>query len=124
MMNTMTVADAAQRWGISERRIAVLCKEGRIKGAYKQGKSWVIPADAQRPADARIKSGSNIKSAHSAVLRLPVGVSVFTEAVSNYYYIDKTLLLKDYLDDGSKVTLYPSTALRQNAEHGYAAHLL
>lgn len=106
MMNTMTVADAAQRWGISERRIAVLCKEGRIKGAYKQGKSWVIPADAQRPADARIKSGSNIKSAYSAVLRLPVGVSVFTEAVSNYYYIDKTLLLKDYLDDGSKVTLF------------------
>ena len=106
MMNTMTVADAAKRWGISERRIAVLCKEGRIKGAYKQGKSWVIPADAQRPADARIKSGSNIKSAHSAVLRLPVGVSVFTEAVSNYYYIDKTLLLKDYLDDGSKVTLF------------------
>lgn len=106
MMNTMTVADAAQRWGISERRIAVLCKEGRIKGAYKQGKSWVIPADAQRPADARIKSGSNIKSAHSAALRLPVGVSVFTEAVSNYYYIDKTLLLKDYLDDGSKVTLF------------------
>lgn len=106
MMNTMTVADAAQRWGISERRIAVLCKEGRIKGAYKQGKSWVIPADAQRPADARIKSGSSSKSAHSAVLRLPVGVSVFTEAVSNYYYIDKTLLLKDYLDDGSKVTLF------------------
>jgi hypothetical protein len=106
MTNTMTVADAAQRWGISERRIAVLCKEGRIKGAYKQGKSWVIPADAQRPADARIKTGSNIKSAHSSVLRLPVGVSVFSEAVSNYYYIDKTLLIKDYLDDGSKVTLF------------------
>ena len=106
MMNTMTVADAAQRWGISERRIAVLCKEGRIKGAYKQGKSWVIPADAQRPADARIKTRRDPASGRSAALPLPVGVSDFRTSVTSYYWIDKTLMIKDFLDEIPQVSLF------------------
>ena len=106
MTNTMTAAEAARRWGISERRIAVLCKEGRITGAYKDGIRWIIPADALRPADDRIKSGKYLRSARPANLRLPIGVSGYAEATTEYYYVDKTLLIKDYLDDGSKVTLF------------------
>ena len=100
MSEFIKVSEAAKRWGISERRIAVLCKNDRIPGAYKNGRSWELPADG------RIKSGIYVQSGRSAVLRLPVGVSGYVEAVSEYYYVDKTLLIKDYLDDGAKVTLF------------------
>lgn len=43
MGDTITVKEAAKLWGITERRVTVLCKEGRIKGAYKKNRSWVIP---------------------------------------------------------------------------------
>ncbi|MBR2811440.1 MAG: helix-turn-helix domain-containing protein, partial [Solobacterium sp.] len=62
MSEFIKVSEAAKRWGISERRIAVLCRNGRIPGAYKNGRSWVLPADAQRPADSRVKSGIYLQS--------------------------------------------------------------
>lgn len=52
------------KWGISPRRVAVLCKEGRISGAQLVGKNWGVPEDAKRPSDARIKSGKYIKIAN------------------------------------------------------------
>jgi excisionase family DNA binding protein len=54
-METMTAQQAAQRWGISDRRVRVLCGEGKIPGATKDGKSYKIPADAAKPADGREK---------------------------------------------------------------------
>ena len=57
----MTIKQAAQKWGIGERRINTLCQEGRIEGAVKFGKSWAIPADAKKPIDQRIKTGRYIK---------------------------------------------------------------
>lgn len=57
----MTLSEAAKKWNISERRVNALCLEGRIEGASKFGKSWAIPADADKPNDARIKSGKYIK---------------------------------------------------------------
>ena len=57
----MPVSKVAEKWGISERRIQVLCGEGRIDGAFRIGKAWIIPSDAKKPADARIKSGQYIK---------------------------------------------------------------
>jgi len=102
----MTVAEAAKQWGISERRIAVLCKEGRITGAYKDGKRWIIPADAERPADGRIKSGSYRKESRPVSLPLPVGVSDYRTVVKDYYWVDKTLLIRDFLDDMPAVSLF------------------
>lgn len=52
----------AKEWGISERRLNTLCKEGRIPGAEKFGNLWAIPSDAEKPKDERIKSGKYIKS--------------------------------------------------------------
>ena len=52
---------AAKKWEIGERRINELCLNGRIKGAVKFGNTWAIPADSEKPADARIKSGKYIK---------------------------------------------------------------
>lgn len=61
MENYITLKEAAAKWGISERRIRNLCTENRIEGASKMGPIWVIPADAIKPEDKRIKSGKYIK---------------------------------------------------------------
>lgn len=60
-MEYMTIQEAAERWGISERRIQVLCSGGRLKGAVKFGRQWAIPDNTKKPDDARIKSGKYIK---------------------------------------------------------------
>ena len=54
-MRYMTASQAAKKWNISSRRIGVLCTEGRIEGAVKKGKMWLIPADAVKPVDGRFK---------------------------------------------------------------------
>ena len=59
-MDYMTISDAAAKWGISSRRVQILCASGRISGAERLGRSWAIPKDAQKPGDARIKSGKYI----------------------------------------------------------------
>ena len=52
-MEFMSAREAADKWGISQRRVAVLCSEGRIKNAEMLGNMWLIPLMAQKPADAR-----------------------------------------------------------------------
>ena len=64
MEKYITLSEAAERWGISERRIRKLCSEGRIKGVTRFGRSWAIPEDAQKPVDNRIKTGKYIKDRH------------------------------------------------------------
>lgn len=56
----MTVKEASSKWGLSDRRIRVLCAEGRIPGAYQEGRGWRIPIDAEKPADGRFKSKESI----------------------------------------------------------------
>ena len=56
----MTAQEASEKWGISDRRIRVLCSEGKIPGAYQEGRGWKIPVDAQKPADGRFKSQESI----------------------------------------------------------------
>ena len=56
----ITVKQAASKWGISDRRIRVLCSQGKIPGAYQEGRGWKIPIDADKPADARYKSKESI----------------------------------------------------------------
>lgn len=58
----MTVKQAAEKWGISDRRIRVLCAEGKIPGAYQEGRGWKIPVDAEKPADGRYRSRESILS--------------------------------------------------------------
>ncbi len=58
----MTVKQAAEKWGISDRRIRVLCSEGKIPGAYQEGRGWKIPADAEKPADGRYRSKESVLS--------------------------------------------------------------
>ena len=57
----MTISDISEKWGMSRRRIQALCTEGRIEGAVKFGRQWAIPENANKPSDARIKTGKYIK---------------------------------------------------------------
>ena len=52
-MELMTSVEMAQQWGISSRRVAILCEDGRVEGAFKKGKTWLIPSDAKKPDDRR-----------------------------------------------------------------------
>ena len=61
MMDYLSIKQTSKKWGITVRRIQVLCTEERIPGATKIGSYWAIPADAEKPNDKRIKSGKYIK---------------------------------------------------------------
>lgn len=84
--------------GITTRRIQQICKNGDIKGAIKKGKIWHIPKTEL----------SNINSKFSQIRKkpLPIGISNFKKIIKDYYYIDKTLLIKDFIDSKSEVTLF------------------
>ena len=60
-MEYLSICQMAEKCGVSRRRIQVLCSENRIEGAERIGFAWAIPSDAEKPADARIKSGKYIK---------------------------------------------------------------
>lgn len=107
MSNTISVKEAARRWNLTERRVSGLCKNGSIPGAIKNGRSWEIPETAEKPADSRIKTGIYVQpKKRPKHLPLPVGVSDYRLAVSEYYYIDKTMMLKDFIDERPMVTLF------------------
>lgn len=99
----MTSKEKAQQWGISERLVRTFCNNGRISGAVKAGKGWKIPDDAEKPEDRRVKSGVYSKKDKKA---LPIGISDYARAQSEYYYVDKTLLIKDFLDRKPLVSLF------------------
>ena len=56
-MDYMTLMEASEKWGISPRQINYYCSEGRIPGAEKMGRVWLIPKDAEKPRDRRMKDG-------------------------------------------------------------------
>ncbi len=95
--------EVATIWGISDRQVSKLCCEGKVKGAIKKGRNWLIPIDAVKPADGRIKSASTIRKAN---LPLPIGISDYRLASSEYYYVDKTMMIKDFLDERPMVSLF------------------
>lgn len=52
-MDYLTSAECAKKWNVSQRRVAIYCKEGRIEGAFLMGRMWLIPKDAKKPEDPR-----------------------------------------------------------------------
>ena len=104
MAGFMTVKEAARIWDITERRVAGLCKSGRINGAVKEGRSWRIPFGTQKPNDGRITTG--VYCRHNKKLPLPVGISDYRLVSTEYYYVDKTLMIKEILDERAQVSLF------------------
>jgi len=68
-LDFLTTKQIAEIWGISANRITILCKEGRIPGAYKIGKQWMLPEDAKKPTDGRTSEAKTETQAH--YIRLP-----------------------------------------------------
>ena len=66
-MQYITVKQASERWGISERRVRVLCAEGRIEGVIQKGRSYLIPADTLKPIDGRSLRGKEIPEQYAAL---------------------------------------------------------
>jgi Fic family protein len=60
-MSYMTTNEASLKWGISDRRIRILCNEGKIEGALKFGRNWSVPSDAMKPIDNRTKMKSKFQ---------------------------------------------------------------
>jgi len=54
-MDYITASQAAKKWQISQRRVQVLCAEGRISGVFKLGDYWAIPSNTKKPVDKRFK---------------------------------------------------------------------
>lgn len=109
----MTTKEASIKWNISPRRINVLCKSERIPGAYKEDNQWFIPANAEKPMDKRLKKGAHVSNIEvknvgqpQKKLPLPIGISDYRKASREYYYIDKTLLIRDFIDERPQVSLF------------------
>ena len=102
-----TCRQLALEWGVSERTVNNLCKKGKIDGAVKEGRSWLIPDDARKPADGRVSYGKYIKRSETKELKpLPIGISDYVRAQAEYYYVDKTMLIRDFLDQKPMVSLF------------------
>ena len=106
MADMMRVKDAAKLWGISERRVIALCQNGKIKGAVKNGRSWEFPANTTKPADSRVKKDTYVQTTRPVNLPLPIGISDYRLASTEYYYIDKTMMIKDFLDERPMFSLF------------------
>ena len=104
----MTVKEASRLWNITDSIITRYCRDGKIEGAIKDGKSWLIPDGTPKPADARIKSGRYIREIgkYKTLLPLPIGVSDYKKASTEYYYVDKTMMIKDFIDEKVLVSLF------------------
>ncbi|EOS38759.1 hypothetical protein C809_04682 [Lachnospiraceae bacterium MD335] len=60
-MGYMTASQAAKKWNISQRRVQILCSQGRIQGTFKLGEAWAIPEAAEKPDDNRKAKKQNEK---------------------------------------------------------------
>ena len=89
-MDYISCESAAKKIGVSTRRIQQMCKQKEIVGAIKDGRNWRIPDNAIL----------------SPKKPLPIGVSDFKSATTNYYYVDKTLLIRDFLNAIPMVSLF------------------
>jgi hypothetical protein len=108
MADMIRAKEAAQRWGLTERRITGMCRNGKITGAVKKGGLWYVPGDAKRPADGRIRTGAYLGKGTATKKKrpLPIGISDYRVASTQYYYVDKTLLIRDFLDERPMVSLF------------------
>lgn len=96
----LSVKEAALREGVSVRRIQQMCKAGEITGAMKIGHTWIIPYEEA----STTKISENLSN--ETLKALPIGISDFKTAVEEYYYVDKTLMIRDFLDNKPSVSLF------------------
>ena len=98
--------EAAEKLGITTRRIQQMCKKGEIIGAKKDGKAWLVPEDFIAGKQMKKRSVDTLSAVDTLKKPLPIGISDFKKATTEYYYVDKTLLIKDFLDTKPQVSLF------------------
>lgn len=64
----ISVKEAADKWQLSDRRVRILCEQGKIPGVMHQRRSYQIPSDAEKPADGRLTRGQNLPAAYAGLL--------------------------------------------------------
>lgn len=130
----ISVNQASVKWGITERRIQTLCNEGRIKSATRIGKMWMIPEDAEKPNDARLRKNSEKNDGNAHRMRLLVKRTILQlfddnrtsdpfltmQQTISYY---ASFLLRTYNNKNSQVLgseelLFVETAMKRNY-HNY-----
>lgn len=101
-------AQAARWLGMTGRRVVGLCNEGKFTGAFRAGKSWKIPVSSLRSymEKAGISFPEDEDASGENLLPCAVGNTSYIEISSECYYVDKTLLIRDLIDDHSMVTLF------------------
>lgn len=70
-MDYLKIDEVAEKWGISTRRLQTLCAEGKIEGATRFGRAWMIPKTAQKPVDGRSKAGRQLSARVQKDLPMP-----------------------------------------------------
>ena len=98
----ITSKGAAETLGISTRRVVGLCNDGKLNGAVRTGRVWKIP----RESVLAYQNSGRLSGSTARLLSCAVGNTSYMEVVRNSYYVDKTLLIRDLMDDHASVTLF------------------
>ena len=104
MIKTMSIEQATNPCGISVNRDTISCEEDKTNGANQNNGIWETPSDTEKPLakkyDGQLRTNSFDK------LPLPIGISDYRIASTEYYYVDKTMLIKDFIDERPMVSLF------------------
>ena len=94
-MKFMSAREAADKWGISQRRVAVLCSENRINNVTMVGNMWIIPATAEKPIDARrIRYNKKEEKAIKPFLKWAGGKGQLLREIEKYYPFENGTITK------------------------------
>ena len=98
----VTLKEAAEILGLSTRRVVGLCNDGMLAGALQKGRGWKIPEETVYAYLGIVKPEKRNKG----ILSCAVGNTSYMDVVKNSYYVDKTLLIRDLIDDQVPVILF------------------
>ncbi|MFR8999194.1 MAG: AAA family ATPase [Anaerobutyricum soehngenii] len=98
----ISTKEAAGIMGLSTRRVVGLCNAGKLEGALRKGRNWMVPEETVYAYLGTAKS----KEENGEILSCAVGNTSYMDVVKNSYYVDKTLLIRDLIDDQVPVILF------------------
>ncbi|GEM_PF-76516 len=116
LIRYLYVYEAAANWQLTQRRVTALCRDGRIAGAVKQGKNWLIPSDAPVPLDARTKAFARAEQPQpqQAAQHTPVG---FTEAGAGQNAVRHFTRVYNKVPDYTAFTPYRICPIGAHSDH-------
>ena len=99
----INTSEASRLLQMTTRRVVGLCSEGKIAGAYRQGRNWKIPEES---LNQYIEDSGRTADRVAEKLPFAIGNTSYIEVSGECYYVDKTLLIRDLIDDHNMVTLF------------------